>query len=170
MINKFLRIFLSSTVIVGCTNIETNYDSINGSNNDIKLEPATFDYVQNNPLSYSRHFAIGLKYFRNTNRTNYDLHIARVAFETSWRLSRDFWPSAVYLALTYDKLGLYPQSLESFIEAANLHDHASLWRAASISALKSGYERLSFELYHRSKTARIQANDKINDYLTCPHV
>jgi hypothetical protein len=165
MFTKIASLFLCSTFIVGCTNIETDYNRIVDSDNNVKVEFENFDKLENNPLSYSRHFAIGLSYFLKTKKTNYDLHIARVAFETSWRLSRDFWPSAVYLALTYDKLGFYPQSLESFIEAANIHDHASLWRAASISALKSGYERLSFELYHRSKIARIQVDDKINAYL-----
>ena len=165
MKHKNLLVLPASLILVSCSNISTEYDRINIDNKLVKIDNNAITNVEKNPLSFIRHFAIGLRYYLKSDRNNYDLQISRVAFETSWRLSRDFWPSAVYLALVFDKLGLHRQSLESFIEAANIYDHASLWRAASLSALKSGYERLSFELYIRSKTARIQVNDKINDYL-----
>ena len=101
--------------LVGCASM-----SLDDHREAVKPKTITadeFKSLKRAPRSFQKHFKVGLSYFTKDNRTELDLQTASVAFDTSWRLSRDYWLAAVYLGLSYEELGLYPQAMEAYIQA-----------------------------------------------------
>ena len=153
---------------MGLSGCKSATETLFGNHQAVVPKTATVDQftdLRKQPRSFEKHFAIALNNYLRKDRGIPELQMARVGFETSWRLSGDFWPSVMYLGMTFDALGLHAQAMETFVKAARIHNHASIWRAASLSALKAGFERLAFDLYKRASSAKIQFNDKIKIYL-----
>jgi len=118
------------------------------------------------PRSYESHFRKALEKFNSPTRTEADLKIARVGFETAGRLSRDFWPAYFYAGVTHDLLGNNEQAMASFAQAARINDNAALWNAAALSALRGGYERLAYSLHQRALTASQSEDDTVSEFMS----
>lgn len=149
--------------LVGCASM-----SLDDHREAVKPKTITadeFKSLKRAPRSFQKHFKVGLSYFTKDNRTELDLQTASVAFDTSWRLSRDYWLAAVYLGLSYEELGLYSQAMEAYIQAGRTYDHAAIWRSASVVALKAGYENLAYSLYMRAADSNKQSEDLLESYL-----
>ena len=149
--------------LVGCASM-----SLDDHREAVKPKTITVDEfksLKRAPRSFQKHFKVGLSYFTKDNRTELDLQTASVAFDTSWRLSRDYWLAAVYLGLSYEELGLYSQAMEAYIQAGRTYDHAAIWRSASVVALKAGYENLAYSLYMRAADSNKQSEDLLESYL-----
>jgi len=149
--------------LVGCASM-----SLDDHREAVKPKTITVDEfksLKRAPRSFQKHFKVGLSYFTKDNRTELDLQTASVAFDTSWRLSRDYWLAAVYLGLSYEELGLYSQAMEAYIQAGRTYDHAAIWRSASVVALKAGYENLAYSLYMRATDSNKQSEDLLESYL-----
>ena len=149
--------------LVGCASM-----SLDDHREAVKPKTITadeFKSLKRAPRSFQKHFKVGLSYFTKDNRTELDLQTESVAFDTSWRLSRDYWLAAVYLGLSYEELGLYSQAMEAYIQAGRTYDHAAIWRSASVVALKAGYENLAYSLYMRAADSNKQSEDLLESYL-----
>lgn len=155
-----LSIFLGSCAIMKDANIEEL-----GKSNHLEMRSNAFSELRRHPRAFRKHFETALTFLQKKDREQVDLQYARVGFETSWRLSRDFWPALLYLGIANDALGEYEKAIDSFVRAALIYDHAAIWRAASLSALKLGYERSAFVLYNKSLDASWKNTDEIKIYL-----
>ena len=155
-----LSIFLGSCAIMK----DANIDEL-GKSDHLEIRSNAFLELRRHPRAFRKHFETALTFLKKKDREQVDLQYARVGFETSWRLSRDFWPALLYLGIANDALGEYEKAIDSFVRAAVIYDHAAIWRAASLSALKLGYERSAFVLYNKSLGAAWKNTDEIKNYL-----
>jgi tetratricopeptide (TPR) repeat protein len=155
-----LSIFLGSCAIMK----DANIDELEKSDH-LEIRSNAFLELRRHPRAFRKHFETALTFLKKKDREQVDLQYARVGFETSWRLSRDFWPALLYLGIANDALGEYEKAIDSFVRAAVIYDHAAIWRAASLSALKLGYERSAFVLYNKSLGAAWKNTDEIKNYL-----
>jgi len=155
-----LSIFLGSCAIMK----DANIDEL-GKSDHLEIRSNAFLELRRHPRAFRKHFETALTFLKKKDREQVDLQYARVGFETSWRLSRDFWPALLYLGIANDALGEYEKAIDSFVRAAVIYDHAAIWRAASLSALKLGYERSAFVLYNKSLVAAWKNTDEIKNYL-----
>lgn len=121
------------------------------------------------PRSYESHFQKGLNLLHKKKRTDFDLHLARVAFETAARLSRDYWPAWVYAGIVHDMLGNYEQAMNAFVQAAFVTERADFWDAAGVAALRGGYEGLAFALHERGQEARVPGTGPVSAYMAAAY-
>ena len=117
------------------------------------------------PRSFESHYNKALYLLAKEKRSDFDLHLSRVGFETAARLSRDYWPAWAYAGIVHDMLGNHEQAMNAFVQAAFIEDSATLWNAAALAALRGGYEQLAYSLHRRAQTARLQGEDSISGYM-----
>lgn len=129
------------------------------------IRPIPVEKLNVEPRSYQSHYNKALFFLAKKDRTDFDLHLARVGFETAARLSRDFWPAWFYAGVVHDMLGNHEQAMNAFVQAAFIQDSAALWNAAAVAALRGGYEQMAYSLHMRALNARVPANDSISRYV-----
>lgn len=156
-----LLLSLSLSACVSGAQLEKNLQAVDGF---MEPGPSVPDLALE-PRSYESHYNRALALLHQKNRTDFELHLARVGFETAARLSRDYWPAWFYAGMVHDMLGNYEQAMNAFVQAASITDNEALWNAAALAALRGNYEQLAYSLHRRGNDARVKVNDTISLYM-----
>lgn len=154
-------LFLSLSACISGAQLEKNLQAVDGF---MEPGPSVPDLALE-PRSYESHYNRALALLHQKNRTDFELHLARVGFETAARLSRDYWPAWFYAGMVHDMLGNYEQAMNAFVQAASITDNEALWNAAALAALRGNYEQLAYSLHRRGNDARVKSSDTISLYM-----
>ena len=154
---------ITALALAGCAGVSTPSSKVaTATKLEQHIQPAR---QKTNSARFKQHFDQALSKYNADDRSLSDLQFAGAGFEASWRLSGDYWPALIMLGLVLEEQGLHAQATDRYIQVAEITDEAVHWQAASISALRAGYEVLAYALYLRSKEASGPSTNRLSSYL-----
>ncbi|MGB5948719.1 MAG: hypothetical protein WBG82_05315 [Parvibaculum sp.] len=120
---------------------------------------------QNLGHDWRRHFEYGLQLLEEDSLAANKNVLARAAFSSAARFSRDYAPAYVGLGIAEMALGNFAEAQIAFLNAALIDDRSMYWALSAIAALKNGDEIVARSLFDAMQAAPAQDDDPASRFV-----
>lgn len=114
---------------------------------------------------WRRHFEYGLQLLEEDSLATNKNVLARAAFSSAARFSRDYAPAYVGLGISEMVLGNFAEAQIAFLNAALISDRSMYWALSAIAALKNGDEIIARSLFDAMQDAPAQDDDPASRFV-----